>query len=226
MKDKKNDDKKGLEEENNNKKFIVNIKEKKSKFILISVTILIVIIIILSLGNGKRTIKTHIKSTLTKLVEKSDLETATIMYNVIAKKCNDEEKCDLNSNNINDFKYVASCQGSVIASIDFKHVSIDVDDKNKKVIIKIPDATIKENIYTGIPKLLNGENLPMDILPEAKKLCKKTIKEKSDKDKKLIQAAKDQAIVVLKEFYDQLIKGYDASYTVEVKWGDYDEKNT
>lgn len=57
----------------------------------------------------------------------------------------------------------------------------------------------------------------MDILPEAKKLCKKTIKEKSDKDKKLIQAAKDQAIVVLKEFYDQLIKGYDASYTVEVK---------
>ena len=217
MKDKKNDDKKGLEEENNNTKVIVNIKEKKSKFILISVTILIVIIIILSLGNGKRTIKTHIKSTLTKLVEKSDLETATIMYNVIAKKCNDEEKCDLNSNNINDFKYVASCQGSVIASIDFKHVSIDVDDKNKKVIIKIPDATIKENIYTGIPKLLNGENLPMDILPEAKKLCKKTIKEKSDKDKKLIQAAKDQAIVVLKEFYDQLIKGYDASYTVEVK---------
>lgn len=217
MKDKKNDDKKGLEEENNNKKFIVNIKEKKSKFILISVTILIVIIIILSLGNGKRTIKTHIKSTLTKLVEKSDLETATIMYNVIAKKCNDEEKCDLNSNNINDFKYVASCQGSVISSIDFKQVSIDVDDKNKKVIIKIPDATIKENIYTGIPKLLNGENLPMDILPEAKKLCKKTIKEKSDKDKKLIQAAKDQAIVVLKEFYDQLIKGYDASYTVEVK---------
>lgn len=110
MKDKKNDDKKGLEEENNNKKVIVNIKEKKSKFILISVTILIVIIIILSLGNGKRTIKTHIKSTLTKLVEKSDLETANIMYNVIAKKCNDEEKCDLNSNNINDFKYVASCQ--------------------------------------------------------------------------------------------------------------------
>ena len=217
MKDKKNDDKKGLEEENNNKKVIVNIKEKKSKFILISVTILIVIIIILLLGNGKRTIKTHIKSTLTKLVEKSDLETATIMYNVIAKKCNDEEKCDLNSNNINDFKYVASCQGSVIASIDFKHVSIDVDDKNKKVIIKIPDATIKENIYTGIPKLLNGEILRMDILPEAKKLCKKTIKEKSDKDKKLIQAAKDQAIVVLKEFYDQLIKGYDASYTVEVK---------
>ena len=217
MKDKKNDNKKGLEEENNNKKVIVNIKEKKSKFILISVTILIVIIIILSLGNGKRTIKTHIKSTLTKLVEKSDLETATIMYNVIAKKCNDEEKCDLNSNNINDFKYVASCQGSVIASIDFKQVSIDVDDKNKKVIIKIPDATIKENIYTGIPKLLNVENLTMDILPEAKKLCKKTIKEKSDKDKKLIQAAKDQAIVVLKEFYDQLIKGYDASYTVEVK---------
>ena len=217
MKEKKNDDKKGLEEENNNKKVIVNIKEKKSKFILISVTILRGIRIILSLGNGKRTIKTHIKSTLTKLVEKSDLETATIMYNVIAKKCNDEEKCDLNSNNINDFKYVASCQGSVIASIDFKHVSIDVDDKNKKVIIKIPDATIKENIYNGIPKLLNGENLTMDILPEAKKLCKKTIKEKSDKDKKLIQAAKDQAIVVLKEFYDQLIKGYDASYTVEVK---------
>lgn len=31
MKDKKNDDKKGLEEENNNKKVIVNIKEKKEQ---------------------------------------------------------------------------------------------------------------------------------------------------------------------------------------------------
>ena len=39
----------------------------------------------------------------------------------------------------------------------------------------------------------------------------------SGADGKLIPAAKEQARIVLEEFYKQWIKAYDASYTVEVK---------
>ena len=69
--------------------------------------------------NKEGQIKMKVKSTLEKVVEKSDLETVTITYNVIAKKCKDEENCDKKSNNISDFQYVVSCKGSFVVGIDF-----------------------------------------------------------------------------------------------------------
>ena len=150
-------------------------------------------------------------------LEKSDLETATITYNVIAKKCKDEKKCDKSSNNINDFKYVASCKATITAGLDFKKVEIEVDEKNKKVIIKIPDAIIKGDPNIGSIKFLNGNELNSSEYADARKLCQETALEKSKKDNKLIPAAKEQAKIVLIEFYNQLIKGYNPAYTVEVK---------
>ena len=64
---------------------------------------------------------------------------------------------------------------------------------------------------------LNGKDVPANELPNARKLCEDTAKEKSDKDGKLLPAAKEQASVVLESFYEQWIKAFDKSYTVEIK---------
>ena len=167
--------------------------------------------------NKEGQIKMKVKSTLEKVVEKSDLETVTITYNVIAKKCKDEENCDKKSNNISDFQYVVSCKGSIVAGIDFQKIKVDVDEKDKKVIVKVPDATIIDEPNIHSIKFLNGNELSASELPNARKLCQETVKEKSEMDQKLIPAAKEQSRVVLEEFYNQWIKAYDSSYRVVIE---------
>ncbi len=167
--------------------------------------------------NKEGQIKMKVKSTLEKVVEKSDLETVTITYNVIAKKCKDEENCDQKSNNISDFQYVVSCKGSIVAGIDFQKIKVDVDEKDKKVIVKVPDATIIDEPNIHSIKFLNGNELSASELPNARKLCQETVKEKSELDQKLIPAAKEQSRVVLEEFYNQWIKAYDSSYRVVIE---------
>ena len=191
--------------------------KKKIIFPIIIAIILIIIIILFISAKGHGSVKTHIKTTLDSIVEKSDLETANITYNVIAKRCKDDKNCDKASNDIDDFKYVVSCKGTITAGIDFKKIDVNVDEKKKKIIITMPDATIKGDPNIGSIKFLNGKELGASELPDARKLCQETVKEKSEKDNKLIPAAKEQARVVLEEFYGQWIKAYDSSYTIEVK---------
>lgn len=202
--------------EDNKLEIIKRMNRRNIITILVCILLIVLLISFFSKkGDGK--VKTQIKTTLDSIVEKSDLETANITYNVIAKKCKNDSNCDKNSNNIDDFKYVVSCKGTITAGIDFKKVNIEVDEKNKKVIITMPEATIKGDPNIGSIKFLNGKDLKAAELPDARKLCQETAKEKSEKDNKLIPAAKEQARVVLEEFYGQWIKAYDSSYTVEVK---------
>lgn len=184
--------------------------------LLLAFFLLLLIFLIFSSKEGQ--IKMKIKSTLEKVIEKSDLETVTFTYNVIAKQCKDDEVCDKATNNINNFKYVVSCKGSIVAGIDFKKIAVDVNQKNKKVVIKIPEATIIDEPNILSIKFLNGNELPASELPNARRLCQETIKEKSSVDEKLIPAAKEQSIIVLEEFYNQWIKAYNSSYSIEVKW--------
>ena len=191
----------------------VNIK----KLVPIIIALAVIILVILIIPKKQAVIKMNVKSTLEKVVEKSDLETASITYNIIAKKCKDDSTCDKSSNNIDDFEYVVSCKGTLTAGIDFSKIEIEVDEKNKKIIVTMPEATIKGEPNIGSVKFLNGQDVSASELPNARKLCQETTKEKSDKDDKLIPAAKEQTRVVLEQFYKQWIKAYDSSYDVVVK---------
>lgn len=198
--------------ENSEKK--VNVKPKI--ILIISVIIIVVFIIILGLINKEGSIQVKVKSSLDRLVEKSDLETVNITYNVIAKQCKDKDKCDKKSNDIDDFEYVISCKGTITAGIEFKNVNLEVDEKNKKLLVEMPEAGVTD-INVGSLKFLNGEDLPASKLADARKLCEETIKEKSEKDNELLPAAKEQAEIVLTSFYEQWLKSFDKEYTVEVK---------
>lgn len=193
-------------------------KTNKSLFFKILLVFVIILILFILFYNKKGDIEVELKSSLTKLVEKNDLETASIVYNVIAKKCKDNETCDVTSNNINDFEYVVSCKGTLKAGIDFNNVKIELDKKNKKLIVEIPDATIigEPNINPHM-EYLKGDEVPASKLPEVLRLCQETTLAKSQADNQLIPAAKKQATIVLEEFYRQWIKAYDSSYEVIIK---------
>ncbi len=198
---------------NQTKKKRLHLK-KLLVFLLVGVIALSIIIALMP--KDEERIEMKVKSSLVKIIEKSDLETVNITYNVIAKKCK-EDDCDTTSNNIGDFKYVVSCKGTITAGIDFTKVKIDVDEENKKIVVEVPDAIIKGEPNIGSIKFLNGNNVSADELPNARKLCQEVTKSKSQEDNQLIPEAKAQAITILEEFYSQWIKAYDPSYTVEVK---------
>lgn len=191
-------------------------EKKNNKLIIFLVLVIVVLVVVFVIPNKEGRIKTNVKTSLVKLVEKSDLETVNFNYNVIAKKCKKEENCDLNSNNIKDFEYVLSCTGTVTAGIDFDNVKIDVNNQDKKIIITMPDFKITEENVKSL-KFLNGEDVSASELPEARSLCKKTIKEKSSVDDKILPAAKEQAEVVLQSFYEQWVKAFDEEYKVEIR---------
>ena len=193
----------------------INIKNNISKFLIILIALVILILVIISITRKNTKIEIKVRSTLEKVVEKSDLETVSIVYNVIAKKCLDDNTCDKNSNDTNQFSYVVSCRGTIVAGIDFKDVKVDV--KNKKITIEIPEATMKNDPSIESAKFLDGDSLSATELPEAIKLCQETIIERSTADDKLIPFAKEQARFVLEEFYQEWVKAYDKSYVVEVK---------
>lgn len=192
------------------------VKAGDNKKLLIGIIIILLVIIIFSYTGKKVKTKVSVKSSLEKVVEKSDLETVNFTYNVIAKKCRDDNDCDLTSNNIDDFKYVVSCEGIITAGIDFNDVKIEIDDINKTIIVTIPEAKLTGEPGVQPPKFLNDEDLHGE-LPNAMKLCVETIKNKSNEDGKLLVAAKDQARVVLESFYSKWIKAYNPKYVVEVR---------
>ncbi|UKI58901.1 MAG: hypothetical protein L6V81_00935 [Clostridium sp.] len=94
---------------------------------------------------------------------------------------------------------------------------MEVDNNNKILKIEMPEVTLKGEPTIGSVKFLNGSEVPADELPAARKLCQETVKTRSEEDNKLLPAAKEQAKIVLEEFYKNWIKAYDSSYKVEVK---------
>lgn len=201
-----------MEKENKKKNFKLDKKIVISGVCLIGIILLIILVV----NNKEGDVSYKVKSSLDKLVEKSDLETVNFKYNVIAKQCKKKEKCDKTSNDIDDFEYVVSCNGTVTAGINFKDVEVKVDEENKKILITIPKAEVKE-INVNSTKFLNGDDLPASELANARKLCDQTVEERSNNDSELLSAAQEQAKVVLEAFYGQWVKAFDEEYKVEVK---------
>lgn len=216
-----------MEVDNNEEKLEKKEKEKKEKknslksFKRIGLLLIILILVVFGIKmiilNKDGDVKNQVKTILDRVVQKSELETVTITYNVIAKKCKDENNCDKSSNNIKDFKYVVSCQGTITAGIDFDKVKVEVDESKKNIIIHIPEASIKGDPNILSINFLNGNELSASELTNARNLCQETTKERSQADGKLIPAATEQAKIVLEGFYKQWVKAFDSSYTVEIR---------
>ncbi|MBQ2407905.1 MAG: DUF4230 domain-containing protein [Bacilli bacterium] len=195
-----------------------NIQKKKKPIklligIIFIVIIAVVVILILTSKEGKETV--NLNATLEKIVEQNKLETVTFTYNVVGKECK-ESGCNKHSNNIDDYKYVVSCKGTVTSGIDFKKVKINLDEENKKLVVEIPEANILETNISST-NFLNGDKLPADEIVSARALCKKEILQKSAADMELKKAAKEQVKIILSVYYEKWAKSLGDGYKVEVK---------
>ena len=184
---------KEVKEENDLKKKSSKGKSKGNiKYLILIIFIVAIAIILINTYSNGGNIETKAKISLDKIVEKSDLETANITYNVIGKKCKNEKNCDLNSNKMSNFEYVVSCKGTLTAGIDFSKVKIDINNNNKILKIEMPEVTLKGEPTIGSVKFLNGSEVPADELPAARKLCQKLLKLEAKKTTNYYQLLKNK----------------------------------
>lgn len=195
----------------------VETKNKKNPLLLIIILVIIIGLCgFIYFNKSGKADEIKVKSTLEKVVEKSELQTISYTYNFIAKKCK-KEKCDLKSNKISDFEMAVSCKGKLNAGIDIKKIQVDLDDEKKKLIIKLPDATLSNDPDIISYNILNGDELGSGATATAHNLCEDIIIEKSKNDAEILKNANEQARTVLEKYYESWIKAYDDSYSLEIK---------
>lgn len=207
------------------KGFIYNLIDKikklnkTTKIIIILLVIIAILCLALGIANSETgKLKISATSSLEKIVEKNDLETVNYTYNAIAKQPKNENVSE-NSENTDDYKYFVSYQGSVSAGIDFKQVKIDVDEKEKKLIITVPEPKITGyNVDIGSLKFIFTKEKYNEAseLENAFKLCKSDLANRSEKDSLILQTAKQNSITVLEAFFKPWIETFNNEYDVEI----------
>lgn len=147
------------------------------------------------------------KSTLERIINVSELSTFTAVYNGIARVANEKkpEKID----------YYVSYEATVNAGIDFQKVEISMDEEQKTITLKVPEAHIT-NQSVEMSSLefifLNKKADKPGVTEVAYKACEEDVRQESEQQTAICELAKQNAENVLKALtkpiVDQLGDGY------------------
>ena len=147
------------------------------------------------------------KSTLERIINVSELSTFTAVYNGIARVANEKkpEKID----------YYVSYEATVNAGIDFQKVEISMDEEQKTITLKVPEAHIT-NQSVEMSSLdfifLNQKADKSGVTEAAYKACEEDVRQESEQQTAICELAKQNAENVLKALtkpiVDQLGDGY------------------
>ena len=147
------------------------------------------------------------KSTLERIINVSELSTFTAVYNGIARVANEKkpEKID----------YYVSYEATVNAGIDFQKVEISMDEEQKTITLKVPEAHIT-NQSVEMSSLdfifLNQKADKSGVIEAAYKACEEDVRQESEQQTAICELAKQNAENVLKALtkpiVDQLGDGY------------------
>ena len=202
------------------KNVIVVDKSRKghTKLIIILLCIIAVlgfIIYLLFNKDSANGIIIRAKSSFKQAVDTEELRTATFTHNGVAKKCKEECKND----GTDEYVYYVMYEGDVTAGIDFEDIDFKVDKDNKKMIITVPKVEIT-NSRTYIEKqkfiFMNSSYDNVKELSEANRICNEDIKKRASEDTLLLETAKENAKIVLQQFFEAWLNNYYQGYTLEI----------
>lgn len=206
--------------ENNNDKVEKVKREKKCpefiKKIILFIIIIALIVLTISFirvhNENRLTITT--KSSLEKIIEINKLSTIEYTYNAIVAKYKDDEVKDDN------VEYYVAYNGKVTAGIDFNEVNIDVNYKEKKIYITLPNVEIHEiNVDMGTLDYIYEENTSEkdSISQEAYKLCKNDLRERAKNETELLVNANENAKSAIEALIKPWIESVDKEFQIEFK---------
>lgn len=145
-------------------------------------------------------------SSLEEIVSTATLTTQVYTYDSIATVTNQKGK-EL---------YKVAYRGTVKADLDFTQIKIDLDNKNKKITVKMPA------IKLGTP---NIENNSLDYIfiksdkhydiKVARETCQKHIEAKAKNDTEFLNQARANAENIVEGLLSPWIQQFNKSYTIE-----------
>ena len=125
-------------------KLLVKPKVLVIAAVVILVAIAAVAVLLQTSGREEPQPQVFNKSTLERIINVSELSTFTAVYNGIARVANEKkpEKID----------YYVSYEATVNAGIDFQKVEISMDEEQKTITLKVPEAHITKcgDVLTGL----------------------------------------------------------------------------
>ena len=188
-------------------KLLVNPQVLVLAAVVILVAIAAVAVLLQTSGREEPQPQVFNKSTLERIINVSELSTFTAVYNGIARVANEKkpEKID----------YYVSYEATVNAGIDFQKVEISMDEEQKTITLKVPEAHIT-NQSVEMSSLdfifLNQKADKSGVTEAAYKACEEDVRQESEQQTAICELAKQNAENVLKALtkpiVDQLGDGY------------------
>lgn len=149
----------------------------------------------------------NVKTSLSEMLETSDMLTAEYTYNSIVGVKKDSDGGDT----VDNMKYYVSYKGTVKSGFDFQ--KIDVKEDGEKIIVTLPEISIREIIVDrDLEFIFTNDNYDTEeTWKEAYKACEDDLKRKSSENETLqetaISSAKETLTALVKPIESQLDDG-------------------
>ena len=187
----------------------------KPQVLVAAVVILAVIavaVVLRTTGREKPQPQVLNTSTLEKIINVSELSTFTAVYNGIAEVAN-EKKPD-------QIDYYISYEATVNAGIDFQTVGVSMDEEQKIITLKVPEAHIT-NLAVDMSSLdfifLNKKADKSGVTEAAYKACEEDVRRESEQQTAICELAKQNAKNVLKALAQPIVNQLGADYQLVIE---------
>ena len=193
-------------------KLLVKPKVLVIAAVVILVAIAAVAVLLQTSGREEPQPQVFNKSTLERIINVSELSTFTAVYNGIARVAN-EKKPD-------QIDYYVSYEATVNAGIDFQTVGVSMDEEQKIITLKVPEAHIT-NLAVDMSSLdfifLNKKADKSGVTEDAYKACEEDVKRESEQQTAICELAKQNAKNVLKALTRPIVNQLGEGYQLEIE---------
>lgn len=191
------------------------MKDVKTKLIVMVAGVVVVVVLgIIFIASMPKTGEAEVitKASLEKIVNISELSTYEAVYNGIAVVYNEKKKEKID--------YYVSYDARVKAGVDVEKIQYDIDEKNKILIIDIPEIQITEvtvDMETMDYMFVNDKANTSGVSENAYKACIKDVENESAEKDTIRLLAQENAKNIIKALVEPFIEQLDENYVLEIK---------
>lgn len=185
---------------------------KRMMLLVILLAVVVAGVVFYTRSCNKKESEVITKSTLERMINVSELSTFEAVYNGITQVMNkaDDQKVD----------YHVYYEAKVKAGFDFDAIKIDLDNKNKKIVIILPPIKIND-INVDIASLdYMFENKKADtqtVSQEAYKAAIDDVTKESKKETAIYDLAKQNAANIVEALVKPFVQQVDPEYQIEIR---------
>ena len=181
------------------------------KPILITIGVIALAIILSVVFKKEKEVTTIAEASLKEVIETSKLSTVEFIYNSTTTVKTDKGKP----------KYHIAYEGTVKAGFDFNKIKLEKDEKNKKIVVIIPEIKInavnindKSFDFIFMKDKYDTEN----TFQEAYKACYKDLENKAQSNENIKKMAYDNAVdtmsAILMPLEEKIPAGYEFDFVI------------